>query len=109
MLLAALHFWDSSANSLHLKCGMLTPTLLDVSAITRLKPTGENFDPSKGKSSVNFDFIKAACDPYINNHHKPHDETVSDDEHIAFLTYWLSMYVFCTRSIQVAKHYRTLA
>jgi len=38
MLLSVLHFWNSSTNSLHLKYGMLTPTLLDVAAITGLKP-----------------------------------------------------------------------
>jgi len=73
--------------------------LLDVATIRGLKPTGETFDPSKGKSSMTFDFIKAACGPYIRHHHKPHDEIISDDEHISFLTYWLSMYIFCTTSI----------
>lgn len=33
---------------------------------------------------------------------------ILDEEHIAFLTFLLSIYVFCTRSIQVAKHYRIL-
>jgi hypothetical protein len=108
MLLAPLHFWNSSTNSLHLKCGMFTPTLLDVAAITGLKPIGETFDPSKSKSGVTFDFVRATCGPYIKQEHKPHDKEVSEHEHIAFLTYWLSMYVFCTRSTQVAKHYRTL-
>ena len=45
MLIAALYFWNISTNSLHLKCGMLTPTLLDVAAITGLKPIGETFHP----------------------------------------------------------------
>jgi len=45
MLIVALHFWNTSTNSLRLKCGMLTPTLLDVAAITGLKPTGQTFDP----------------------------------------------------------------
>ena len=48
---------------------MVTPTLLDVATIRGLKPTGETFDPSKGKSSMTFDFIKAACGPYIRHHH----------------------------------------
>jgi len=34
---------------------------------------------------------------------------VSDKEHIAFLTYWLSMYIFFSRSIQVPKGFKTLA
>ncbi|KAI5424066.1 hypothetical protein KIW84_030326 [Lathyrus oleraceus] len=44
MLLAALQFWESSTNSFHTKCGMITPTLLDIAATTGLKPTGEVFD-----------------------------------------------------------------
>lgn len=40
MLLAALQFWDSSTNSFHTKCGMITATLLDIASITSLKPTG---------------------------------------------------------------------
>lgn len=46
-LLVALLFWNSSTNSLHLKCGMFTPTLLDVAAIIGLKHIGETFDPTK--------------------------------------------------------------
>jgi len=109
MILAALHFWNSSTSSLHLKCGMLTSTLLDIAAITGLKPTGETFDPSKCKSVVTFNFVKATCGPYVKHQRKPHTKEVSDDEHIDFLTHWLSIYVFCTRSIHVAKHYRALA
>lgn len=108
MLLVALHFWNTSTNSLHLKCGMLTPTLLDVVAITGLKPIGEMFDPDNCESDFNFDFKRSTFGNYIEDHHNLDDE-VSDEEHIAFLTFWLSIYVLCTRSIQVAKHYRTLA
>jgi len=61
--------------------------LLDVAAIIGLKPTGETFDPSKSKSIVTFDFLRATCGPYIKQQHKPHDEEVSNNEHIAFLTY----------------------
>jgi hypothetical protein len=76
---------------------MITPTVLDVAAITGLKPTGETFDPIKSKSVVTFDFFRATYGTYFKKKHKPHDKEVSDDEHIAFLTYWLSMYVICTR------------
>lgn len=109
MLLVTLHLWDSSTSSLHLKCGKLTPTLLDIATITSLKPTGETFDPTTCQSVITFDFNKATCGHYIRDHYKPDDKEVSGNEHIAILTYWLFMYVFCTRSNHVAKHYRTLA
>ncbi|GAU44896.1 hypothetical protein TSUD_137280 [Trifolium subterraneum] len=69
MLLAALHFWDSSTSTFQFKAGMLTPTLLDVAAITE----------------------------------------VTDHEHIAFLTYWLSQFIFCTGSLQVVTRLIPLA
>ena len=34
MLLEAIHFWESSTNTFQLPCGMITPTLFDVAAIT---------------------------------------------------------------------------
>lgn len=40
MLLASIFFWEGSTNMFHLPCGMLTPTLFDVVAITRLSPLG---------------------------------------------------------------------
>ena len=39
MITASLYFWDSTYNTFHLPCGMLTPTLFDVAAITGLRPT----------------------------------------------------------------------
>jgi hypothetical protein len=65
---------------------MFTPTLLDVVAITGLKPTGDIFDPDICKSNITFDFKRAAFDNYITDHHNTKVEDVSDEEHIAFLT-----------------------
>jgi len=88
---------------------MFTPTLLDVAAITGLKPTGDIFDPDICESNITFYFKRATFDNYITDHHNTKTKDVSDEEHVSFLTLWLSMYVFCMRSIQVAKHYITLA
>jgi len=109
MLIAALHFWNISTSSLHLKCGMLTPTLLDVVAITCLKPSGQTFDPERYDTEMSFDFNKFAYGIFIKDHHDTENAEVTNEEHVAFLTYWLSMYIFCTRSIQVDKGYKTLA
>ena len=46
MLMASLYSWDNTFNIFHLPCGMITPTLFDMAAITGLRPTGEAFDPS---------------------------------------------------------------
>ncbi|CAJ2651849.1 unnamed protein product [Trifolium pratense] len=51
MIIAALRFFGSSTNTFHFECGMMTPTLLDVAAITGLSPLGDTYDPwSKSKA-----------------------------------------------------------
>src|SRR3954464_5942879 len=36
MLVASVYFWDASHNTFHLPCGMITPTLFNIAAITGL-------------------------------------------------------------------------
>ena len=55
LIIAALHFWNPSTCSLHLKCGMLTPTLLDVAGLTGLKLIGQTFDPDGHISELSFE------------------------------------------------------
>ena len=109
IIIAALHFWNPSTCSLHLKCGMLTPTLLDVDGLTGLKPIGQTFDPDSHVSELSFDFNRPAYGNFILDHHVTSSDEVSDTEHIAFLTYWLCMYIFCSRSLQIPKKFTTLA
>ena len=104
MIIAALHFWNPSTNSLHLKCDMLAPTLLEVVGLT-----GQTFDPDSHYSYMSFDFSRLAYGNFIKDQHVSTNPNVSDKEHVAFLTYWLSMYIFCSRSIQVPKKFKTLA
>jgi len=109
MIIAALHFWNPSNNSLHLKYGMLTPTLLDVSGLIGLKPTGQSFDLDSHDSEISFDFTRLAYDNFIKDQRVATSVEISDKEHISFLTYWLSMYIFCSISIQVPKGFKILA
>jgi len=69
MIIAALHFWNPSTCSLHLKCGMLTPTLLDVAGLTGLKPIGQTFDLDGHISELSFDFARPAYGNFILDHH----------------------------------------
>jgi len=80
---------------------MLTPTLLDVAGLTGLKPIGYTFDPTDHDSKISFDFTRLVYGNFIIDHRVTTSAEVSDKEHIAFLTYWLSMYIFCSRSIQL--------
>lgn len=86
---------------------MLTPTLFDVEAITGFSHLGETFDPTLPTKNT-FTFNRASLQNYIEDHHDQDSAEVSDGEHIAFLTLWLSYYVFCPGSMQIAKSYISL-
>lgn len=86
---------------------MLTHTLFDVAAITGLSPLGEVFDPTLTTENT-FSFGWASLLNYIEDHHNKDSVEVSDDEHITFLTLWLSYYVFCPGSLQIVKSYISL-
>jgi hypothetical protein len=109
MLVAALHFFDSSTNTFHFECGMMTPTLFDVTAITGLSPVGETYDPAKTSLAIEFAPKEKTFQKYIQENHAVGEEEVSDIEHVAFLTLWLSHYIFCSKSLQVAKQFIPMA
>jgi hypothetical protein len=88
---------------------MMTPTLLDVAAITGLKPTGFTFDPKYKSNNFHLDFKIISFSGFLKTYFKPAVEEVSAEEHIAFLTYWLSHFVLCTCSYQVVKRLVPLA
>lgn len=41
LFFAAPFFWSVPTNSFHLNCGMMSPTILDIAALTGLHPHGE--------------------------------------------------------------------
>lgn len=87
---------------------MLTPTLFDVAAITGLSPIGDTFDPT-AELRRSFDFSRPGFQNYMEDHFDKESDDVSNEEHIAFLTLWLSYYVFCPGSLQITKSYVSLA
>ncbi|XP_050883068.1 uncharacterized protein LOC127086362 [Lathyrus oleraceus] len=110
MLLASLYFWDSTYNTFHLPCGMVTPTLFDAATIVGLHPNGIDFNPTNlNEDTIAFDTSLAPYSLFTSYYHDKSTMEVSDVKHIAFLTLWLSKYVFCSRSLQVAKRFITMA
>src|ERR1044072_205201 len=108
MLLASIYFWESSTNTFQIPCGMITPTLFEVAAITGLRPTGQTYDPTKFKDQKSiFDTNSTSFSAFIDEHMGEDD--VTDWEHITFLTCWLTFFVFCSGSVQVAVRFITLA
>src|ERR1051325_5586812 len=91
---------------------MITPTLLDGAALTGVKPTGIVFNHTDHETiSIKFDVGESKHPTYNNfiQHHHCDSEEVSDEEHVAFLTLWLSRFVFYSRSMQIAKKFAHLA
>jgi len=77
------------------------PTIIGLSKI------GENFDPTivSEENSFGFETKKATYGIYLTEHCISDTNEVSDQEHITFLTFWLSNFVFCTSSLQVDKSF----
>lgn len=97
MLLAALQLRDSSTNSFHKKCGMIMSTLLDIASITGLKSTGDVFDcEAVAPISLRFDVGDSRKPTYNNfiDHHATSSGPVTTEEHVVFLTLWLSRFFF---------------
>jgi hypothetical protein len=92
MLIAALHFFESSTNTFHFECGMMTPTLFDVAAITGLSPIGGTYDPARASQNIAFDSKEKNFLKYIQEHHQAGEED--------FLT---------SKSLHVAKKFIPMA
>jgi hypothetical protein len=88
---------------------MVTPTLLDVAAITGLRPDGDHFDPTKTGDKIELNYKENTFSKYIVENQGKEGEEVSHEEHVAFLTLWLSHYVFCSKSLQIARMFIPMA
>lgn len=86
MLVVSLYFWDAYHNIFHLPCGMVTPTLFNVAAITGIRPIGEDFDPNyMDVYNIKFGESKAIYILFTVKHQNKDIDDVSDEEHITFL------------------------
>lgn len=103
-----MYFWEGLTNTFQLPCRMLTPTLFDVAAITGVSPLDKTFNPTPLTENT-FSLNRASLKNYIEDHHDQDFAEVSDEEHIAFLTLWLSYYVIYLGSLEIAKRYISLA
>ncbi|GAU21853.1 hypothetical protein TSUD_33490 [Trifolium subterraneum] len=103
MIIAALHFFESSTNTFQFECGMMTPTVF-----IGLPPTGDTYDPNLAGSKIEPKIRTKSYTKYIEEQNQLKGE-VSDEEHVAFLALWLSQHVFCIRSLQVAKMFFPMA
>ncbi|KAF3669675.1 hypothetical protein FXO38_07477 [Capsicum annuum] len=97
LLYAVLCFWSISSNSFHFNFGMMGPTLLDIVALTGLRPHGEEISAVHYAPKLNFTFSKGEngkrstnYEEFIETNMKRED--ITEDEHIYFLIMWLCKY-----------------
>nr|XP_011461809.1 PREDICTED: uncharacterized protein LOC101301378 [Fragaria vesca subsp. vesca] len=109
LVLAALCFWSTSTNSFHFGHGPLTITLLDLSALVGLRPCGAPFDVVVADSIPIPDDIcgiqitQSPNFPSFIREHNKIEGAVTDEEHVAFLHYWLCRYLLCSPSFKIIK------
>ncbi|XP_057418556.1 uncharacterized protein LOC130712755 [Lotus japonicus] len=109
MLLSSFYFWERSTNCFHVPFGMITPTLLNVAAIASLWPMGDdNHSTAVPTAPIVISTENVSFSRFIEYHYVEEGE-VSDAEHAAFLLYWLSAYVFCTKSLRIPAKLLPLA
>lgn len=85
--------WDISTNTFQLHCGMIMPTLLDVSSIIGLRPTDDVFEPTyQNKCSINFNSQLSSYIICITNYFETQTENVLDEDNIAFMTFFCLIY-----------------
>ena len=95
------YFWNRTTNTFQIPYGMVGPTLIEVTAITGLRSTGEvivsNMSPIK-KYRVNMS--QTAYSACIKNNMGMLGSVVSNHEHVAFLLYWLNSIIFWSKSVK---------
>ncbi|KAG4940856.1 hypothetical protein JHK87_044727 [Glycine soja] len=94
-----------SLHALELPCGPITLTLLDIVAIISLKPLSKTYaigliEDQIERSEIDIDFSGKSYRAFIEKNAKDTEE-VYDEEHIAFLMYWVSLHLTCTHSLQI--------
>ncbi|PRQ32684.1 putative protein-serine/threonine phosphatase [Rosa chinensis] len=109
LVLAALCFWSISTNSFHFGHGPLTITLLDLSALVGLRPCGAQFDAvvadsiSIPEDNYGIEVNQFSSFPSFIREHNNIEGAVTDEEHVAFLLYWLCRYLLCSPSFKIIK------
>ncbi|QHN95921.1 uncharacterized protein DS421_18g613910 [Arachis hypogaea] len=109
MIGAVTHFWNKTTNNFHLPCKIFGMSLLDVAAITGLPISSPEFTSDMQPERQYKIGSMTSYSEFIAHHMGADNEPVTDDEHVAFLFYWLNAIVFCSRNVQMQKIFYPLA
>ncbi|RYQ89686.1 hypothetical protein Ahy_B09g096204 [Arachis hypogaea] len=109
MIGAVTCFWNRTTNNFHLPCEMIGMSLLDVAAITGLPINSPDCTPDmQSKHQYNIVF-NTSYSEFITHNMGEDGTEIIDNEHVAFLFYWLNAILFCSRSVQMSKLFLPLA
>ncbi|RYR07457.1 hypothetical protein Ahy_B05g074812 [Arachis hypogaea] len=89
---------------------MIGMSLLDVVAITGLPINPPDYTSDmQPKHQYTIASTTNSYSDFIAHNMGAEGTPVTDDEHVAFLFYWLNAIVFCSRSVQMSKFFLPLA
>ena len=92
---------------------MIAPTLFDLAAIAGLRPDGDipNFPTPDAVNDAGLipDTRSLSFDKFMENNRGIEGSPVTDQEHVAFLFYWLCKFAFCSKSLKLPKSYIPVA
>ncbi|RYQ96713.1 hypothetical protein Ahy_B08g092564 [Arachis hypogaea] len=96
MIGAVTFFWNRTTNNFHLPFGMIGMSLLDVAAIIGLPISPPDFTSDmQPRQQYNIAPTTSYSD-FIAHHIGKEGTAITDDEHVAFLFFWLNAIVFCS-------------
>ncbi|QHN80537.1 uncharacterized protein DS421_20g679040 [Arachis hypogaea] len=109
MIGAVTYFWNRTTNNFHLPCGMIGMSLLDVAAITGLPINFSDCTPDMQPERHYNIVLSTSYSEFIAQNMGVEGTVVTNDEHVAFLFYWLNVIIFCSQSVQMSKFFLPLA
>lgn len=109
LFLAAGQFWSTTTNCFHFRAGMMGPTIRDICFLTGLRAHGEeaNFFTSQKLPLFNYPSSGLSYSAFLAKFKGTKE--VDDQEHVAFLIYWLNKFFFCVSSKKITKDFTDLA
>ncbi|RYQ91615.1 hypothetical protein Ahy_B09g097587 [Arachis hypogaea] len=91
MIGAVTCFWNRTTNNFDLPCGMVGMSLLDVAAITGLPINSLDYTPNMQPENQYTIILTSSYSDFIAHNMGAESTDVTDDEHVAFLFYWLNV------------------
>lgn len=105
-------FWCPAEHSFHFRVGSMVPTMMDVVALTGLPCTGETAYAGMSVPYIEYHRPKSAGKPgfitaygtFIDTCMKS-DSSISEEEHISFLSCWLNRYLCCSPTLAMTADF----